>query len=267
VSTPAEALTAVLDRVVGHWSARSRRLFVARLAPHFECDVIGVERMARYLDIALRRGWFDTAVGAARWGLFTELLAVAGAELADVSPACAVNLFNVAAVADLGADLSLEALPWSGICRTPLDAEGLGLLLGHMGLLAGGRHGRCSSILRVSNGVSVHPRGSRWLGLDWGAHGLRLVHAVEPFGERSWDGVTEVGVERGELVAWSRPLGLVSKLVADEFPDEAVAGEPSELARPVAAVRTSLLRGLFAWQEFSVGLSRDGAVLLVSVRS
>jgi len=256
-----------VEAAVPQWPARLKRRWLHQFVPHWRPELVDETRLARYLAIALRRGWFDEATGARRWTLFVRYLEGAESRRSPISPAAAVNGFNLVAavpVADYSCLDALSASDWATLVEAdgPLGAEALARLVRVAQPIRRSAASRLSSpIIRLLDGQVLHSRGRRWLGLDLSASGLRLVHIVEPFGLKAWDGVSEVGVDGDALVAWSRPLGLVARLEAPDFPVTVTRGEPTRLLRPTPrALPGEVIAEVFPWRGLWVGRTYDGAV-------
>ena len=123
-------------------------------------------------------------------------------------------------------------------------------------------HRVSSPMLRVHDGEAVDARGERWLSGRYSSERWALVYLVEPFGTKSWDGVSQVGISDGRLLAYSKPLGLIATLSPPGFEVAIQRGEPSGYIWPEK--RRCELSGVGevfrASTDLWCGLTRDGAV-------
>ena len=261
-------LIKVLSQVVPQWPEKLRRRWARQFLPLWREDLVPPERMTRYLTLALRRGWFDSPESVGQWSHFICLLEQTQGR---PSPQAGVNLFNLAALIPGRANLSPEhVMPehWRALCgEHVLDARQmtdiLRALKTHLPELgAAPAQQPVSAMVRVHRGAARDERGQRWLA-GLGGQGWTLLHVVEPFGMRSWDGVSQAGVDEQGVVAYSRPLGLTARLVPPNFAVDVVHGEPSRALKMPGATahRLAGMRTLFQVEaRLWAGVTRDGAV-------
>ncbi len=262
-------LETLLAGIVPQWSRKLRRRWVTQFLPHWREDLLERERLERYLAIALRRGWFDSPDQTGRWSQFVRLLERASDGGQKVSSEDAVNLFNLSALVPIHVVLtadknSLDGNLWDKlIAGEVLDAEGMTAILGELAPRdAQSNHRVSSPMLRVRDGEAIDARGERWLAGKHSSDKWELVYLVEPFGTKSWDGVSQVGISDGRLLAYSKPLGLIATLTPPSFEVAIQRGEPSGYSWPEK--RQCELGGVGqifrASDDLWCGLTRDGAV-------
>ena len=262
-------LEALLASIVPQWSRKLRRRWVLQFLPHWREDLLERARLGRYLAIALRRGWFDSPDQTGRWSQFIRLLERASEDGTRVTSEDAVNLFNLAALVPIGTVFApekgnLDAALWSRLVTgRALDANTMTEILDEIAPRGAKSSHRVSSpMLRVRDGEAVDARGERWLSGRYSSERWALVYLVEPFGTKSWDGVSQVGISDGRLLAYSKPLGLIATLSPPGFEVAIQRGEPSGYIWPEK--RRCELSGVGevfrASTDLWCGLTRDGAV-------
>lgn len=216
-------------------------------------------RQRRYLEIAMRRGWFDEAAGARRWVTFIELLAT---HTDMATPLQMVNLFNLVAALPVVPDgLVLSPAQRALIYGTRmLDVTQLTRCVVELMHSPGGDGGvmydDTHHLYHVLGGRACTPVGEAWLAQNWVVEGLKPVALLEPFGTEPWDMVSELGLNsEGVLVAYHRIENLSAELTpgpehALNFDGDSRRHEPADLRQP--DVRTCTHRTQLA-QSFSIG--------------
>ena len=268
-------LEALLARIIPQWSKRLRRRWVKQFLPHWREDLLERARLERYLSIALRRGWFDSPAQTGRWSYFVRLLERARDRGEDPSAVDAVNLFNLAAliplvVAQEGDGGAIDGELWSGlVAGEVLDAAAMTSVIAKLTPSAQGKSRMSfSPMLRVWEGEAINTRGIRWLKGNHSSERWKLMYVVEPFGTKSWDGVSQVGMSDGRLLAYSKPLGLIATLTPPDFEVSIQRGEPSKYSWPERRpCDLPAITQLFRAHDLWCGLTRDGAVAFLEEKS
>lgn len=206
-----------LYEVVPHWNPRITRRFIQTLIPIWREDLMAQKAQLRYLQIAMRLGWFDEAASARKWTLFIDLL-----EALPTQPSLStsLNLFNfIAALPTLPPSLQLDTYLSDRLCAPErpfevADAALLGDCIHHVLCGDYATDGSIDTPAGVKHEHYFHlfekktysDHGKRWIEHPWGAHGLFPLALIDPFGKDPWALVSTLGVDlAGRLVAYDLP--------------------------------------------------------------
>ena len=209
------SLWTALHEVVPHWNPRITRRFIQTLIPLWQADLMDEAAQLRYLQLAMRLGWFDEAASARKWTLFIELLR----SLPSPPPmSTSLNLFNlIAALPQLPSSLQLNAFLDERLCdalRALVDASTIRECVAHVLSADYASQESASSQHIVAHARYFHhfenksfsEQGKRWLAHPWRAHQLTPLALMEPFGKEPWLMVSNLGLDTADrLVAYDLP--------------------------------------------------------------
>lgn len=207
-------LWTALQEVVPHWNPRITRRFIQNLIPIWRDDLMPRPAQLRYLQLAMRLGWFDEAASARKWTVFIDLLDALSTQ--PFSMTTSLNVFNlIAALPSLPPSLTWNARLNESLC-TPHVADAAAIQDCIFHVLSASHHDDDASRPRrhiadqayfhLFDNAPLSPTGKRWLEHPWSAHRLTPVALLEPFGKSPWSIVSKLGLDlAGRLVAYDLP--------------------------------------------------------------
>lgn len=278
------SLWTALHEVVPHWNPRITRRFIQSLIPIWRDDLINQPSQLRYLQLAMRLGWFDEAASARKWTLFIELLE----NLTETpSTSTALNLFNlVAALPSLPPSLPLSDYLNAQLCAPDrdldvADAACITACVAHIlsgdyatdGSLGSARDVKHRNYFHLFEKKAFSEYGKGWLTHPWRAHNLTPIALLEPFGKDPWALVSKIGLDlAGRLVAYDLPQDRHTIINIEQlalFEPDIRSSEPiwekqTSSHEPLPSTTHDLLLGPFviASPTCVAGLTLTGAVAL-----